>query len=99
MAWSSHILSSGSRDRNILQRDVRAPEDYVHKLVGHRSEVGVQLQGLGGGGGGARKGLGRGYMRPGKVYQQPEGSGAGERIRLLVKAVFMLSLLKHIFCD
>ena len=39
MAWSSHILSSGSRDRNILQRDVRAPEDYIHKLVGHRSEV------------------------------------------------------------
>ena len=39
MAWSSHILSSGSRDRNILQRDVRAPEDFIHKLVGHRSEV------------------------------------------------------------
>ncbi len=38
-AWSSHILSSGSRDRNILQRDVRAPEDYIHKPVGHRSEV------------------------------------------------------------
>ena len=44
MAWSSHILSSGSRDRNILQRDVRAPEDYIHKLVGHRSEVRAQNQ-------------------------------------------------------
>ena len=43
MAWSSHILSSGSRDRNILQRDVRAPEDYIHKLVGHRSEVALPI--------------------------------------------------------
>lgn len=40
MSWSSHILSSGSRDRSILQRDVRAREDYVHKFTGHRSEVG-----------------------------------------------------------
>ncbi len=39
MAWSSHLLSSGSRDRNILQRDIRAPEDFQHKLLGHRSEV------------------------------------------------------------
>eukprot|EP00891_Asterochloris_glomerata_P008369 jgi/Astpho2/8369/fgenesh1_pm.00122_%23_25_t len=39
MSWSSHILSSGSRDRSILQRDVRAREDYVHKFTGHRSEV------------------------------------------------------------
>jgi hypothetical protein len=33
------MLSSGSRDRNILQRDVRAPDDYVSKLIGHKSEV------------------------------------------------------------
>lgn len=39
LAWSSHILSSGSRDRNILQRDVRVPEEFVSKLVGHKSEV------------------------------------------------------------
>lgn len=39
LAWSSHILSSGSRDRNILQRDVRVQEDFVSKLVGHKSEV------------------------------------------------------------
>ena len=39
MAWSSHLLSSGSRDRNILQRDIRAPEDFQSKLLGHRSEA------------------------------------------------------------
>jgi len=39
LAWSSSTLSSGSRDRNILQRDVRAPDQYVSKLVGHKSEV------------------------------------------------------------
>jgi cell division cycle 20-like protein 1 (cofactor of APC complex) len=39
LAWSSHTLSSGSRDRNILQRDVRAPADFSSKLVGHKSEV------------------------------------------------------------
>ena len=39
LAWSNSTLSSGSRDRNILQRDVRAPEHYTGKLVGHKSEV------------------------------------------------------------
>lgn len=39
MAWSSHLLSSGSRDRAILQRDIRVPEDYTSRLTGHRSEV------------------------------------------------------------
>ncbi|GLJ40960.1 hypothetical protein SUGI_0847770 [Cryptomeria japonica] len=39
LAWSSHILSSGSRDRNILHRDIRVQDDYVRKLVGHKSEV------------------------------------------------------------
>ena len=39
LAWSSSTLSSGSRDRNILQRDVRAPEHYTSKLTGHKSEV------------------------------------------------------------
>ena len=39
LAWSSSTLSSGSRDRNILQRDVRAPEPFTGKLVGHKSEV------------------------------------------------------------
>jgi len=39
LAWNAHILSSGSRDRSILQRDVRAPEDFQHKLIGHKQEV------------------------------------------------------------
>lgn len=39
LAWSSHLLSSGSRDRSILRRDVRVPDDFVSKLVGHKSEV------------------------------------------------------------
>ncbi|KAE8683106.1 Protein FIZZY-RELATED 3 [Hibiscus syriacus] len=39
LAWNSRTLSSGSRDRNILQHDLRVPSDYVSKLVGHKSEV------------------------------------------------------------
>lgn len=39
MAWGSYVLSSGSRDRTILQRDVRAPDAFTAKLTGHRSEV------------------------------------------------------------
>jgi|MDSW01.2.fsa_nt_gb cell division cycle 20-like protein 1 (cofactor of APC complex) len=39
LAWSSSVLSSGSRDRNILQRDVRDSAHYHAKLVGHKSEV------------------------------------------------------------
>ncbi|GAX72574.1 hypothetical protein CEUSTIGMA_g30.t1 [Chlamydomonas eustigma] len=38
-AWSSNILSSGSRDRSILHRDVRAKEHFCGRLLGHRSEV------------------------------------------------------------
>ncbi|KHN17922.1 Protein FIZZY-RELATED 3 [Glycine soja] len=39
LAWNSRILASGSRDRNILQHDMRVPGDFVSKLVGHKSEV------------------------------------------------------------
>ncbi|KAG4920332.1 hypothetical protein JHK82_049287 [Glycine max] len=39
LAWNSRILASGSRDRNILQHDMRIPGDFVSKLVGHKSEV------------------------------------------------------------
>lgn len=39
MAWNSHLLSTGSRDRNVLQRDVRAQEAMVQKCSAHRSEV------------------------------------------------------------
>ncbi|KAM0605371.1 hypothetical protein ACHAP1_004694 [Verticillium nonalfalfae] len=39
LAWNSHILSSGSRDRSIYHRDVRAPDQWLRKLVGHKQEV------------------------------------------------------------
>ena len=38
-SWSSHLLSSGSRDKTILNRDVRAREPFVSRLNAHRSEV------------------------------------------------------------
>jgi len=40
LAWNADILSSGSRDRMILQRDVRtAAASSERKLPGHRQEV------------------------------------------------------------
>ncbi|KAK7425435.1 substrate-specific activator of APC-dependent proteolysis [Neonectria magnoliae] len=39
LAWNTHILSSGSRDRLIYHRDVRAPDQWMRKLVGHKQEV------------------------------------------------------------
>jgi cell division cycle 20-like protein 1 (cofactor of APC complex) len=33
MAWSKTLLSTGSRDKTILQRDVRVPKNYVQKLT------------------------------------------------------------------
>lgn len=39
LAWNEHTLSSGSRDRTILHRDVRIPEHYVTRLTGHKQEV------------------------------------------------------------
>ena len=39
LAWSSSMLSSGSRDKSILLRDIRAQDDFVSKLSGHKSEV------------------------------------------------------------
>ncbi|KAJ6717911.1 PROTEIN FIZZY-RELATED 3 [Salix purpurea] len=39
LAWNSRTLASGSRDRNILQHDLRVSSDYVSKLIGHKSEV------------------------------------------------------------
>ncbi|KAH8174270.1 hypothetical protein LIA77_05689 [Sarocladium implicatum] len=39
LAWNTHILSSGSRDRLIYHRDVRAPDQWMKKLVGHKQEV------------------------------------------------------------
>lgn len=39
MSWNAHILSTGSRDRTILHRDVRSPAQYEARLVGHKQEV------------------------------------------------------------
>ncbi|XP_031566663.1 fizzy-related protein homolog [Actinia tenebrosa] len=39
LAWNGDFLSSGSRDRLILQRDVRSPSTIEGRLVGHRQEV------------------------------------------------------------
>ncbi|KAL9088040.1 MAG: hypothetical protein Q9165_006381 [Trypethelium subeluteriae] len=39
LAWNEHILTSGSRDRIIYHRDVRSPEQWTKKLVGHKQEV------------------------------------------------------------
>ncbi|PHH83877.1 hypothetical protein CDD83_2879 [Cordyceps sp. RAO-2017] len=39
LAWNTHILTSGSRDRSIYHRDVRAPDQWLRKLVGHKQEV------------------------------------------------------------
>lgn len=33
MAWNSHLLSTGSRDRLVLQRDVRVSEPFVQKCA------------------------------------------------------------------
>jgi len=40
LAWNNDVLSSGSRDRSILQRDVRISEaNSGRKLLAHRQEV------------------------------------------------------------
>lgn len=39
LSWNSHILSTGSRDRTIMHRDVRSPTQYLSKLIGHKQEV------------------------------------------------------------
>ena len=39
LAWNDHILTSGSRDRSILHRDVRSPDQYLRRLAGHKQEV------------------------------------------------------------
>lgn len=39
LAWNAHILSTGSRDRSILHRDVRLPTMYLRRLTGHKQEV------------------------------------------------------------
>jgi len=40
IAWNSNnIFASGSRDKNILIRDIRVKDDFVNKMVGHKQKV------------------------------------------------------------
>ncbi|GME92976.1 unnamed protein product [Ambrosiozyma monospora] len=39
LAWNQHILTSGSRDRSILHRDVREPAHFMKRLQQHQQEV------------------------------------------------------------
>eukprot|EP00930_Biecheleria_cincta_P035069 TRINITY_DN24150_c0_g2_i1.p1 TRINITY_DN24150_c0_g2~~TRINITY_DN24150_c0_g2_i1.p1 ORF type:complete len:481 (+),score=52.13 TRINITY_DN24150_c0_g2_i1:85-1527(+) len=39
MAWNEYVLSTGSRDHNILHRDVRQSAPFMSRLQGHRQEV------------------------------------------------------------
>jgi cell division cycle 20-like protein 1, cofactor of APC complex len=37
IAWNSNnVFASGSRDKNILVRDIRTNSDYINKMVGHK---------------------------------------------------------------
>jgi cell division cycle 20-like protein 1 (cofactor of APC complex) len=39
MSWSTNLLSTGSRDKTILQRDLRVSSQFVAKLSGHKQEI------------------------------------------------------------
>lgn len=39
LSWNNHVLTSGSRDRKILHRDVRAPEPFFEQIDSHTQEV------------------------------------------------------------
>jgi cell division cycle 20-like protein 1, cofactor of APC complex len=39
IAWNGYVIASGSRDRNILLRDVREPDQYFNKFIGHKQEI------------------------------------------------------------
>ena len=65
------MLCSGSRDRHILQRDIRCPEHFTAKLVGHRSEVcGLKVRG-----GEGEGGEGEGRRRRGGCRGRGRGGG------------------------
>ena len=36
IAWSSNVLSSGSKDKSIMQRDLREKDDYFGQLHSHK---------------------------------------------------------------
>jgi len=39
MSWNDTLLSTGSRDRLVIHRDLRMEDDYISKLTGHKQEV------------------------------------------------------------
>lgn len=39
LAWNGSTVSTGSRDKNILHRDIRSDNDYELKLEGHKQEI------------------------------------------------------------
>lgn len=39
LAWNDHTVSTGSRDKNILHRDIRSDADYESKLESHKQEI------------------------------------------------------------
>lgn len=39
IAWNSNILSTGSRDKTILHRDLRVNTSFISKLIGHKQEI------------------------------------------------------------
>lgn len=39
LSWNNHVLSSGSRDRKILHRDVRIPQPFFQTIESHQQEV------------------------------------------------------------
>lgn len=39
LSWNNHILSSGSRDRTILHRDVRMADPFFEKIETHEQEI------------------------------------------------------------
>lgn len=41
LSWNQHWLSSGGRDSQIIQHDVRSRNHIVSTYVGHTQEVGV----------------------------------------------------------
>jgi cell division cycle 20-like protein 1 (cofactor of APC complex) len=44
VAWNGDVVSTGSRDGLIVQRDIRAPSPAVEReLVGHTKEVSGKL--------------------------------------------------------
>lgn len=39
LSWNNHILTSGSRDHQILHRDVRMPDPFFERIETHQQEV------------------------------------------------------------